>query len=131
MPEIKWPCNACRNVNICKYESSWRMGGENWFCPVLRKYVDQDGVSNQRESGGVKEDRSNRGYLEAMNEAQESKHDKMKEASQAIKEMPDTTMTEMKYKAVASMLFFGMHQNKIALLLSIPERTFRKMFRGK
>ena len=135
MSEIKWPCNACRNIEICQYESSWHMGGENWFCPVLRKYVDQDSINSHKEARGMREDirdnTSSAQYLQSIHEVVTSRDDRMVEASESIREMPDHTNGELRLKAVASMSFFGIHQKKIAAILSIPDRTFRKMFRGK
>lgn len=136
MSELKWPCSACRNIHTCAYESSWRLGGENWFCPVLRTYVDQDSVNNQREVGGMKERNrdklvgNDRNYLNTLAEGMEAKDDRMYQASLAIREMPDDNTNEMMIKAVASLSFFGMHQKKIASLLNIPRSTFYRIFRG-
>jgi len=135
MSEIKWPCDACRNVHICLYASSWRMGGENWFCPVLRKYVDQDSVNVQKEvenhSEEIRDVKVSVGYLDTLREGADAIENRLKCAHDSIREMEDNSVPGMRKKAVACMLYFGMHQNKIAKLLSIPERTFRKLFRGK
>jgi hypothetical protein len=113
------------------------MGGENWFCPVLRTYVDQDSVTHQTEVGGMSERQRDRvissakSYLNALEEGSKASEHRMAEMQDTILDMPEDTIPEMRRKAVAGMTFFGMKSDTIAMLLSINIRTFRRMFRGK
>ena len=132
---IKWPCGKCANIHICNYESSWRSGKENWFCPVLKGYVEQDcgTMKEVRKMSDKKRDRtqsSDRDYKLMMQEQDDAINEEHTRIHDEIMALPHVTTLEVRKLAVAAMAFFGASQAQIMEALNISRAAFYRLYRS-
>ena len=131
MSELKWPCRICYNNKTCGYEKSWKQGGGNWFCPGMNAFLNQD-HKRRTESRTVKRtDEVKRSYMDSLNEQEAAINKEHSAMHDEIMKLPCDTLIELKTKAVAALAFFGIHKSQIQDLLSIPQATFYRIYRGR
>lgn len=130
--EDRWPCNVCRNHEGCAYKSSWKPGGNNYFCPGLDAYVNIDSGKHKEMTLGeiAYTGDITRSYLGSLNESDDAIKQEHARMHDEIMAMSPRNKAEIQSKIIACLAFFGFKQKQIMDTLRVGKSRFYELYRG-
>ncbi len=124
-------CTTCLNAKWCGYIHPYR----GFYCPGMEQVIDnhkplKEPLTSDLMDEGHDEFLS-RDYKDVLNETRRGKEDEHTRRHDQIVAMPYGSAKELKLKAIAALLFFGIPHAKIMRVLGLAERTFYWLVTGK
>ena len=124
---IKRDCTSCKNAKWCLYIHPYI----GFYCPGMEKIINNSprlkeplaaDLIAENYDGFISKD-----YKEVLNEIGENREQERRRRETEILELPYFTVTELRIKAVAALLYFNIPAMSIMNVLKIARRTFYRM----